>query len=205
VLKNGRREKGGMKIIKLMVLAILVVGITAPGGYPEDNPTLKVIHSRKSVRHYLDRKATKEDLLTLVKAGMAAPTAMDRRPWAFVIITDRAKLEELEAGLPYTGMLTKSGAGIVVCGILEKAPLGEVWVQDCSAATENILLAAESMGLGAVWTGAYPSQERMSHIRKVLDMPENIVPLNVIPVGYPVGDENPKDKFDPANVHWEKW
>jgi nitroreductase len=88
---------------------------------------------------------------------------------------------------------------------LEKALPGEVWVQDCSAATENILLAAESMGLGAVWTGAYPSQERIDCIRKVLGMPENIVPLNVIPVGYPVGDENPKDKFDPANVHWEKW
>jgi len=193
-----------MKIIKLMALTVFLIGIAALG-YPEDNPTLKVIHSRKSVRHYIGRKATKEDLLTLVKAGMAAPTAVDRRPWAFVIITDKAKLEELEEGLPYARMLTKSGAGIVVCGVLEKALPREVWVQDCSAATENILLAAESMGLGAVWTGAYPSRERMDHIRKVLLIPDNIVPLNVIPIGYPAGDENPKDKFDPANVHWEKW
>lgn len=196
-----------MKIIKSIILTIFLIGVAALG-YPEDNPTLKAIHSRKSVRHYIDRKAAKEDLLTLVKAGMAAPTAVDRRPWAFVIITDKAKLKELEAGLPYTKMLTKSGAGIVVCGVLEKALPGEgkeFWIQDCSAATENILLAAESMGLGAVWTGAYPSQEIMDYIRKVLGMPENIVPLNVIPVGYPTGDEKPKDKFDPANVHWEKW
>jgi len=196
-----------MKIIKSIILTIFFIGVAALG-YPEDNPTLKVIHSRKSVRHYINRKAAKEDLLTLVKAGMAAPTAVDRRPWAFVVITDKAKLEELEAGLPYTKMLTKSGAGIVVCGVLEKALPGEgkeFWIQDCSAATENILLAAESMGLGAVWTGAYPSQEIMNYIRKVLGMPENIIPLNVIPVGYPAGDEKPKDKFDPANVHWEKW
>jgi len=194
-------------MIKSIILTIFLIGVAALG-YPEDNPVLKVIHSRKSVRHYINRKAAKEDLLTLVKAGMAAPTAVDRRPWAFVVITDKAKLEELEAGLPYTKMLTKSGAGIVVCGVLEKALPGEgkeFWIQDCSAATENILLAAESMGLGAVWTGAYPSQEIMGHIRKVLGMPESIVPLNVIPVGYPAGDEKPKDKFDPANVHWEKW
>ncbi|MCX5687121.1 MAG: nitroreductase family protein [Candidatus Omnitrophica bacterium] len=196
-----------MKIIRSMILTVFLIGIAALG-YPEDNPTLKVIYSRKSVRHYIDRKATKEDLLTLVKAGMAAPTAVDRRPWAFVIVTDKAKLEELEAGLPYAKMLTKSGAGIIVCGVMEKALPGEgkeFWIQDCSAATENILLAAESIGLGAVWTGAYPSKERMDYIRKVLGMPENIVPLNVIPVGYPVGDEKPKDKFDPVNVHWEKW
>jgi len=196
-----------MKIVRSMILAVLLIGMAALG-YPEDNPTLKVIHSRKSVRHYIDRKATREDLLTLVKAGMAAPTAVDRRPWAFVIVTDKAKLEELEAGLPHTKMLTKAGAGIIVCGVLEKALPGagkEFWVQDCSAATENILLAAESMGLGAVWTAAYPSQERIDSIRKVLGIPENIVPLNVIPVGYPVGDENPKDKFDLKNVHWEKW
>ena len=196
-----------MKIIRVITLTVFLIGMAALG-YSEDNPTLKVIHSRKSVRHYIDRKATKEDLLTLVKAGMAAPTAVDRRPWAFVIVTDKAKLEELEAGLPHAKMLTKAGAGIIVCGVLGKALPGEgkeFWVQDCSAATENILLAAESMGLGAVWTAAYPSQERMDSIRKVLGIPENIIPLNVIPVGYPAGDESPKDKFDPANVHWEKW
>jgi nitroreductase len=196
-----------MKIFKSIIIVIALVGITALS-YSEDNPTLKVIHSRKSVRHYINRQVNKDDLLTLVKAGMAAPTAMDRRPWAFVIVTDKAKLEELVAGLPYTKMLTSAGAGIVVCGVLEKALPGEgqeFWMQDCSAATENILLAAESMGLGAVWTGVYPSQGKVDHIRKVLGIPESMIPLNVIPVGYPVGDEKPKDKFDPANVHWEKW
>lgn len=196
-----------MKIFRVISIAIFLIGIAA-AGYPEDNSALKVIHSRKSVRHYINLKVTKEDLLTLVKAGMAAPTAVDRRPWAFVIVTDKAKLEELEAGLPYTKMLTKAGAGIIVCGVMEKALPGEgreFWIQDCSAATENILLAAESMSLGAVWTAAYPSQEMMEYVRKVLGIPENIMPLNIIPVGYPLGDEKPKDKFDPANVHWDKW
>ena len=200
-----------MKMCKIIIVSLFLMGsgaLSFAEGAKPDNAALKVIHSRKSVRHYIDGKVSKEDLLTIIKAGMAAPTAVDRRPWAFIVVTDESKLERLESGLPHAKMITKAGSCIVVCGVLEKALSGEgqeYWIQDCSAATENILLAAESMGLGAVWTGVYPSKERMDQVRRVLGIPENVMPLNVIPIGYPVGDEKPKDKFEPADIHWETW
>lgn len=169
---------------------------------------LSVIHSRKSVRQYTGQPVTKEELLVLLKAGMAAPTAVDRRPWAFVVVQDDATLAKLAEGLPNSKMIVKAGAAIVVCGDLSKALTGkgqQFWVQDCSAATENILLAAEATGLGAVWTGMYPDEERVQYVQKVLGIPKDVIPLNVIAVGHPVGTEQPKEKFDPSNIHWEKW
>jgi nitroreductase len=170
--------------------------------------TLTTIHSRKSVRHYTGQPVSKKDLETLVKAGMAAPTAMDKRPWAFVIVTDQGILAKLAQGLPNSKMIVQARSAIVVCGVLAKAPEGEAkefWVQDCSAASENILLAAEAMGLGAVWTGMYPSQQRIDYVQGVLGISRDVWPLNVIAVGYPTGEDRPKDKFDPANIHWDKW
>jgi nitroreductase len=169
---------------------------------------LEVIHSRKSVRNYTGVPATKEELQILLEAGMAAPSAVDRRPWAFVVVTDEKLLNKLAEGLPHSKMIVKAKAAIVVCGVLDKTLEGEsqaFWVQDCSAATENILLAAEAIGLGAVWTGMYPSKERMDYVRSVLGIPARVMPLNVIAVGNPVGVEKPKDKFDPGNIHWNKW
>jgi len=170
--------------------------------------TLSVIHSRKSVRQYTGVPATKDELMTILKAGMAAPTAMDKRPWQFVVITQKKTLEKLSLGMPYSKMLVSAGAAIVVCGDLSKTMPGkaqEFWVQDCSAVSENILLAAEATGLGAVWTGVYPADERVAFVRQALGLPETIIPLNIIAVGHPVGVEKPKDKFDGATIHWEKW
>jgi len=170
--------------------------------------TLTAIHSRRSVRHYTGQPVSKKDLETLVKAGMAAPTAMDKRPWAFVIVTDEAILKKLAEGLPYSKMIVQAKSAIVVCGVMTKAGWGEArefWVQDCSAASQNILLAAEAMGLGAVWTGMYPSHQRVEYVQKVLGIPREVIPLNVIAVGLPTGEDRPKDKFDPTNIHWEKW
>lgn len=170
--------------------------------------TLTAIHSRRSVRHYTGQPVSKKDLETLVRAGMAAPTAMDKRPWAFVIVTDEAVLQKLAQGLPSSKMIVQAKSAIVVCGVMTKAGWGEArefWVQDCSAATENILLAAEAMGLGTVWTGMYPSHQRVEYVQRVLGIPREVIPLNVIAVGFPTGEDRPKDKFDPANIHWEKW
>lgn len=177
---------------------------------PESNTpsTLKIIHQRKSVRDYTAKEVSKEQLETLVKAGMAAPTARNLQPWAFVVITERAVLDEMANQLPYCKMLLKAPAAIVVCGDLQKAATDvdqHFWVQDCSAATQNILLAAESVGLGAVWTAAFPYQDRMDIVIKALDLPEHVLPLNVIPIGYPATNEQPKDKWNPENLHWEKW
>ena len=174
----------------------------------QTNNTLEVIHQRKSVRNYTDQKVEKEKLETLVKAGMAAPTAVNKQPWAFVVIDDKDVLNQLGDALPYAKMAKKAGGAIIVCGDLSKALEGweqEFWIQDCSAATQNILLAAESMGLGAVWTAAYPAKDRMKSVIDILNLPEHIIPLNVIPIGYPKGMEKPKDKWKSENMHWQKW
>ncbi len=170
--------------------------------------TLSVIHSRKSVRHYTGQQVSKKDLETLVKAGMAAPTASDKRPWAFVIVTDEATLKKLAEGLPYSKRIVLAKSAIIVCGVLTREDWEhrDYWVMDCTAATENILLAAEAMGLGAVWTGVYPRTERVVYIQRILGIPRGeVIPLNIVAVGFPTGEDRPKDKFDPANIHWEKW
>lgn len=168
---------------------------------------LSVIHNRKSVRSFTGQSVDKDMLDKLIRAGMAAPTAVNRQPWAFVAVTDRKTLDTLAAGLPYAKMLDKAGAAVIVCAVLEKAhdQRMEFAVIDSTCASENILLAAEALGLGAVWTAAYPYKERMDVVRKALHIPQAIIPLNVIPVGHPTGTEKPKDKYKPENVHWEKW
>jgi len=168
---------------------------------------MTVIHNRKSVRNFTGQIVDKKMLEKLVRAGMAAPTAVNMQPWAFVIVTDRAAMDALASVLPYAKMLDKAGAAIVVCAIPAKAYGGskEFAVIDGTCASENILLAAEALGLGALWTAAYPDEERMGAVRKTLGIPEDIIPLNVIPVGYPTGVDKPKDKYKPENVKWERW
>ncbi len=171
-----------------------------------ENQTLKTIHSRKSVRLYSERSVTKEQLLELVKAGMAAPSGMDIRPWEFIILTERLVMDTLAQKLPYAKMLTQVNAAIVVCGNNDKQNGGSsYWYLDCSAATQNILLAAESMGLGAVWTAAYPYEERMNPIKNILKLPENIQPLCVIPIGYPKQEGSPKNKFNAKKIHYNEF
>jgi nitroreductase len=180
----------------------------AAGGPTPERGIFDTIYSRKSVRTFTGAPVPRALLEQLARAGMAAPTAMDKRPWAFVLVTDKAVLQKLAEGLPYAKMLNEAGGAVVVCGMREKTlpgEGGEYWVQDCSAATQNVLLAAEGLGLGAVWTGVYPGAERVALVRKVLGIPENVVPLNVIPVGHPTGAEKPKDKFDEKNIHWNAW
>lgn len=170
------------------------------------NKTLEVIHNRKSVRHFTNQAITKEQIETLLRAGMAAPTAVNRQPWAFYVITQRETLDLLSEKLPYAKMLSQAQAAIVVCGDMDKAgnlkDLG-YWVQDCSAATQNILLAAESMGLGAVWTAAYPYDDRAKAVIEELNLPETHIPLNVIPIGYPTGEDLPKNKWNVDNIIWK--
>lgn len=170
------------------------------------NETLEIIHTRKSVRHFTDQPVSKEQIETLVKAGMAAPTAVNRQPWVFYVVTEREILDTLSQQLPYAKMLTQAQAAIVVCGNMETA--GNLkdegyWVQDCSAATQNILLAAESIGLGAVWTASYPYDDRTKAVIKELNLPETHIPLNVIPIGYPTGEDMPKNKWKAENIIWK--
>ena len=165
------------------------------------------IMTRTSIRQFTDRQVSKDTLDIIVKAGMAAPSAMNKQPWAFVVITEKNMLDSLNAKHPYANLKTATAA-IVVCGNMEKTIEGEgkeYWVQDCSAASENILLAAHGLGLGAVWCGVYPVAERIKDISAVLSLPESIVPLNIITMGYPAEQPEPKDKFNADNVYYQKW
>ncbi|MCW3806808.1 flavin reductase [Plebeiibacterium marinum] len=172
------------------------------------NETLVTIFNRKSVRHFTSEQVSQDQLTMMVRAGMAAPTAVDKRPWAFVAIQEREVLDQLADILPYAKMLKQATGAIVVCGDLSKALQGDAqpyWVQDCSAATQNILLAAESMGLGAVWTGVHPIKDREKDVQQALNIPSDKIPLSVIAIGYPTGEDKPKDKWDETNLHWNKW
>jgi len=144
-----------------------------------------------------------EKIELLIRAGMAAPSSRDRRPWEFIVVTDRLILDEMGEKLPFARMLKETKQAIVVCG--DTTLSDNAWFLDCSAASQNILLAAESMGLGAVWTAAYPYEDRIESVRNVLQLPDHIIPLNVIPVGYPIGNEQPKDKYDKARIHYNGW
>lgn len=163
------------------------------------------IMTRTSVRQYNDCPISADTLETLLKAGMAAPTAVNKQPWAFVVTTGRDALDSLATLQP---RLQTAAAAITVCGDMTRAIEGEgrdFWVQDCSAATENILLAAHALGLGAVWTGVYPIAERVDDVSRALALPDSVVPMCIIAVGYPVGDQEPKDKWDPSKVHYQRW
>lgn len=169
---------------------------------------LSNIAQRKSVRHFTNEPVAEEQLKALARAAMAAPTACNKQPWAIVAVNERALLDSLCIALPYAKMLEQAQAAMVVCGDMAKTLEGDgqqFWIQDCSAATENLLLAAEAMGLGAVWTAVYPDSEKIASVTLVLNLPSNLIPLNVIPLGHPTGEDMPKDKWLDENFHMNKY
>jgi nitroreductase len=168
---------------------------------------LTVMKERKSVRSYTGEAVLKTDIDKIIRAAMTAPAAIHMLPWKFIVVTDKTKLKALADGLPFAKMLTAAGTGIVVCAVPGEAAMSSeaFAIIDCSCASENILLAAEALGLGAVWTAVYPNKQLMDFVRKELGIPQNIIPLNVIPVGHPTGQDKAQDKYDSNNIHWEKW
>ncbi|MEW6602325.1 MAG: nitroreductase family protein [Nitrospirota bacterium] len=169
---------------------------------------LNVIYTRRSVRKFTGEKVKPEDLDAILRAGMSAPSAVNVQPWAFVVVTARNILDDLCGALPFAKMLDKAGAAIVVCGVPDKDDTyaKQYWVMDCSLASGNILLAAHALGYGAVWTAAYVDSDRVNSVRRILSIPDNIIPLNVIPIGVPVDrDAKPVDKYRQENIHREKW
>jgi len=162
------------------------------------------ILARTSIRSYQDRPVEQDKIEKLLRAGMAAPSAVDKRPWHFIVVTDRQVLDGLAQANPNAGMAARAPLAIVVCGDKTKAltRVPDYWVQDASAATENILLAAHGMGLGAVWTGTYPVTDRVEKVTAVLNLPEHIVPFCTIVIGYPEKYQAPKDKWNEANISY---
>lgn len=170
-----------------------------------EQAVLDNIATRTSVRDYEARPVEKEKIEKMLRAAMAAPIAMNKQPWHFVVVDQRNVLDALAGANPYAKMLKKAPLAIVVCGNTDKMIEGggrDFWIQDASAATENLLLAAHAMGLGAVWTGAYPSEERCISISKVLSLSDNLIPLNMIVVGYPAEQPQPKQKFKEENISY---
>lgn len=171
------------------------------------NSKLDLLYARRSVRQYQDRDVPEAVVNDLLEAAMAAPSACAKDPWHFVVVRDRARLKTLTEGLPNGKMLATAGVGFVVCGSLSEAHGGleSYLLQDCSAAVENMLLAAAALGLGACWLGVHPRQERMDHLRKVLSLPEAVVPVAVVSVGWPADRPAPRTRFSAAKVHRETW
>lgn len=206
------------KTLMAMILTASVMTSCSETSSKEDSATkatamstteavMENIMTRTSIRQFTDQPISKDTLDILVKAGMAAPTAMDKRPWAFVVVTDREMLDSLNAIKPWFNLKTATAA-IVVCGNKDKMTDGNefgYWSQDCSAATENILLAAHAYGLGAVWCGVFPNPDIIPGVTRVLGLPENIIPFNVITMGYPDENPAPKDKYNPEDIHYQRW
>ncbi len=166
------------------------------------------IMTRASVRTYSDKPVEDEKIDKLLHAGMAAPSAVNIQPWHFVVVKDKAMLKKIAEATPNAGMAKNAPLAIVVCGDMTNEKEGmvrEFWSQDVSAATENILLQAHAMGLGAVWTGTYPDKQRCTAISKLLNLPNHIIPFCTVVIGYPKGDTAPKDKWKPENVSYDSF
>lgn len=194
-----------VKLIVFSVLTLLAMSSCSNGNNVD--AVLENIHSRKSVREFTSEPVSDADIQTILKAAMAAPTAINFQPWRFVVVNEREALDSLADQLPYAKMLKQAPLAIVVCGETlwmggEENPF---WSLDCSAATQNLLLTAEALGLGAVWTAAYPDADRCKAISDALGLPSTVKPLCVVPIGHPAGENQPRDKWKPENIHYGKW
>lgn len=195
-------------LISGAVLATLL--ITSCGGSSSNagQAVLDAISARTSIRAYQDRPVGADTVELLLRAAMSAPSARNRQPWAFIVVDDKALLRQLADSLPYAQSAAAAPMAVVVCGVLTEsqgATNAGWWVQDAAAASENLLLAAHAVGLGAVWTGVYSYEDRVRAVRNVLGLPRHVVPLNVIPIGYPAENPAPKQKWDPAKVRRNGW
>ena len=195
---------------KMIAVGVVLSSMLAMAEVENKVPdVLTAIATRKSVRKF-DASRPVEDAKVekILKAAMCAPSAMDRRPWEFIVVKDKAQLQKLGERLPYSRVGNGAQLAIVVCGSLDNGLPGrskEYWIHDCSAATMNILLAAHGLGLGAVWTGVYPGEERIAAVREILSIPDGYAPLNVIPIGYPAEDPPAKDKWNAKKIHADRW
>lgn len=163
------------------------------------------IFQRASVRTFTEQKVEPEKVELLLKAAMAAPSACNQQPWEFVVAAEPAVLAKLSECSPYAGCLRKAPLGFVVCMRTEGLICPEYSQIDASAATENLLLEAAELGLGAVWLGIAPEPDRMEAVRLAIGAPESIQPFALVACGYPEKPAVPADRFDTSRIHYEKW
>lgn len=166
---------------------------------------LEAILTRRSIRSYTGEPVSEADIETIVRAACAAPSAGNQQPWRFVVLTDRDQLEAAAETTPYGKMLRECAFGLVVCADTRDLKHPGMWQQDCSAATENALLAAHALGLGGVWLGFWPKMERVEPLKAALGIPEGVEPLAVLAFGHPAEAKPPADRYRPDLVHWNRW
>ena len=186
-----------------LVFAVIKI-VTTKSAEPKASNADAVINNimtRTSIRSFTDELLTDSQIETLLRAGMAAPSAVNKQPWKFVVVKNKPLLQQIADSLPNTRLATAVCA-IVVCGDMTKTLDGiarDFWIHDCSAATENILLAAHALELGAVWAGIFPNPDRVDKLRGLIGIPETQIPLCVIAIGHPAENPSPKDKWNPEN------
>ncbi len=161
--------------------------------------------SRRSIRKYTTEPVSDEAIKSLLKAAMAAPSAGNQQPWHFVVIRDRAILDEIPKRHPYAQMVKDAPVAIVVCGDARSVKYKDYWPQDCAAASENLLLAAHANNLGAVWCGVYPNEDRVHPFRELLGIPDGVFPFALIALGHPDEEKPPGERFDASRVHANRW
>lgn len=166
---------------------------------------MDAIFKRRSIRKYTEQTVPEELIDKILRAGMAAPSAVNEQPWHFVVIQDRAILDEIPKFHPYSKMLKEANVAIVVCGDTTGLHPHGSWVQDCSAATQNMLLMAQSLGLGSVWLGVYPGQDKVNPLKALINLPEHIVPLCIVSIGYPAESKEPANRYNPERIHRNRW
>ena len=171
---------------------------------------MKAIFERRSIRKYdPSKEVTKEQIEGLLKAAMFAPSACNTRAWDFIVVTDKAVKEKLAAVHPYAKMLTTASCAIIVCALPKRQSEINIAVgyfpQDCAAVTMNILLEATDTGLGSCWCGVYPKEDRIKELREIFSLPEEVIPFNIIAIGYPSEKPEARGRFEPEKVHYNKW
>ena len=167
--------------------------------------SLEFITSRRSIRRYTSQAVSDDVILEILRAGMSAPSAGDEQPWHLVIVRSREQLCRIAEAHPYAEMAAHAQVAILVCGDQALEKHKGYWVQDCAALTQNILLSAHALGLGAVWVGIHPIAEREALFRELLSLPDAITPFALVPLGYPAERKEPANRFNPARIHRERW
>ena len=167
--------------------------------------TLTAIHTRRSIREYQDKNIPEELVLELLKAAMASPSARNQQPWEFVVITDPGLRNQIPAVCPFAQMIVDAPLAILVCGNLKIETAQGYWEIDCAAATQNLLLAAHALGLGAVWLGVHPHETLIDGTKKLFNIPDHVTPLGIISLGYPEETKPPRENYNPERVHRNKW
>lgn len=193
---------------------MMLAGAAAVGGLlpaqaaegAQEPGLFETIASRTAIRKFdPKRPVSDEQVEKLLRAAMCAPTALNTQPWEFVVVRDPAKIKALGEAMPATRCGNDAQVVIVVCGSLESEITKKFWSIDCSLASENLLLAAKALGLGAVFTAGWPAEDRVVHLRRILGIPPTHLPLNVIPIGYPAENPPPKNKWKPERIHKDQW